>query len=154
MLRESAVYLVEAENGSMDLPVSPGRSRSPGAALRRADLRLYQTARHSYQWAKHERKAHTNLPLRSKLQMWRRGFFAESAAIYDFPRNNPQQYLSDYQHFVRCSRINAWEGLYVRKMGLRSFLLALGFRRAETIALIHQRQILHRPFSEDAHFIP
>ena len=86
--------------------------------------------------------------------MWRRGFFAESAAIYDFPRNNPQQYLSDYQHFVRCSRINAWEGLYVRKMGLRSLLLAMGFRQAETIAFIHQRQILHRPFSEDAHFIP
>ena len=86
--------------------------------------------------------------------MWRRGFFAESAAIYDFPRNNPQQYLSDYQHFVRCSRINAWEGLYVRKLGLRSFLLAMGFRQAETTAYIHQRQILHRPFSEDAHFIP
>jgi hypothetical protein len=138
----------------MELTASPARSGSLGAALRRADLRLYQTARCSYQWAKHERKAHSDLPLKSKLQMWRRGFFAESAAIYDFPRNNPRQYLSDYQHFVRCSRINAWEGLYVRKLGLRSLLLAMGFRQAETIAYIHQRQILHQPFSDTAHYIP
>src|SRR4051812_16419326 len=134
----------------MELPVSTARSRSLGAALRRADLRLYQTARSSYQWAKHERKANTDLPFRRKLEMWRRGFFAESAAIYDFPHNNPRQYLSDYQHFVRCGRINSWEGLYQRKLGLRSVLLAMGFRQAETMAYIHQRQILLCPFADHA----
>ncbi|HEX3244885.1 MAG TPA: hypothetical protein VHX16_05730, partial [Chloroflexota bacterium] len=95
-----------------------------GAALRQADLRFYQTARSSYHWAKHERKARTGLPFQTKLAMWRRGFFAESATIYDFPRNNPAEYLSDFQHFVRCGRINAWEGIYTRKLGLRAILLA------------------------------
>ncbi len=123
------------------------------AALRRADLRLYQTARSSYAWLKHERKARTGLPLGQKFDMWRRGFFAESATIYDLPRNDPAEYLSDYQHFVRCGRINSWEGLYQRKLGLRSVLLAMGFRQAETMAYIHQRQILLAPFAENARYV-
>jgi hypothetical protein len=123
------------------------------AALRRADLRLYQTARSSYAWFKHERKARTGLPLGRKFDMWRRGFFAESATIYDLPRNDPAEYLSDYQHFVRCGRINSWEGLYQRKLGLRSVLLAMGFRQAETMAYIHQRQILLSPFAENARYV-
>jgi hypothetical protein len=130
-----------------------GQSGTVTAALRRADLRLYQTARSSYAWLKHERKARTGLPLGQKLEMWRRGFFAESATIYDLARNNPAEYLSDYQHFVRCGRINSWEGLYQRKLGLRSVLLAMGFRQAETMAYIHQRQILLSPFSDDARYV-
>jgi len=38
---------------------------------------------------KHERKSRTELPLRRKMEMWRRGFFAESATIYDLPPNRP-----------------------------------------------------------------
>jgi hypothetical protein len=124
-----------------------------GAALRQADLRLYQIARSSYHWAKHERKARTGLPFQTKLAMWRRGFFAESATIYDFPRNNPAEYLSDFQHFVRCGRINAWEGIYTRKLGLRAILLAMGFRQPETLAYIHERRILVDPFSDAARYI-
>src|SRR5689334_6229275 len=119
----------QSNNGLLTHSLQPyGRI---GAALRQADLRLYQTARSSYHWAKHERKARTGLPFQTKLSMWRRGFFAESATIYDFPRNNPAEYLSDFQHFVRCGRINAWEGIYTRKLGLRAILLAMGFRQPE-----------------------
>jgi len=137
----------------MGVHASRSAAGSVGVKLRRADLKFYQTARSSYQWAKHERKARVDLPLRRKLEMWRRGFFAESAAIYDFPRNDPNEYLSDFQHFVRCGRINAWEGIYVRKLGLRSLLLAMGFRQAQTIAYVHQRQVLTDPFSEAASYI-
>jgi hypothetical protein len=134
-------------------PAVGSDTRSLGDALRRADLSIYQTARSTYQWAKHERKAELRLPLRKKLAMWRRGFFAESATIYDFPRNNPQDYLSDFQHFVRCARINAWEGIYTHKLGLRAVLLAMGFRQAETIAYIQESRILANPFSPAAHYI-
>ena len=48
--------------------------------------------------------------------MWRRGFFAESATVYDFPNNDPDFYLSDYQHFSVGHRINGWEGLYDHKL--------------------------------------
>src|SRR4051812_38937233 len=114
------------QNGS---PVADGAKSGSlgkvGAALRRADVRFYQTARSSYQWVKHERKARIQLPLRQKMEMWRRGFFAESATIYDLPRNDPSEYLSDFQHFVRCGRINAWEGFYTHKLGLRAMLIAM-----------------------------
>jgi hypothetical protein len=137
----------------MDSSTTFRRRRSLGAVLRRADLRLYQTARSAYQWVKHERKAQLDVPLRQKLEMWRRGFFAESSTIYDFPHNNPSEYLSDFQHFVRCGRINAWEGIYTHKLGLRSVLLAMGFRQAETVAYLHHRQILAQPFSESARHV-
>jgi Sugar-transfer associated ATP-grasp len=87
------------------------------------------------------------------MEMWRRGFFAESATIYDLPRNDPSEYLSDYQHFVRCGRINAWDGFYTHKLGLRSLLLAMGFQQAETAAYIHERRILASPFSESARYV-
>jgi Sugar-transfer associated ATP-grasp len=132
---------------------SAARNGGVATALRKADLKLYQTARSSYQWLKHERKAQIDLPFRQKMEMWRRGFFAESATIYDLPRNDPREYLSDFQHFVRCGRINAWEGFYTHKLGLRSLLLAMGFRQAETLAYIHERRIMADPFSEDAGYI-
>jgi hypothetical protein len=85
--------------------------------------------------------------------MWRRGFFAESATIYDFPRNSPHQYLTDYQHFQMGQRVNAWEGLYDHKLSLRALLLAKGFRQAETLGYIYEGRILAEPFSGQACYI-
>jgi Sugar-transfer associated ATP-grasp len=114
----------------------------------------YQTLQASYRWLKHERKAHTGLPIGRKVEMWRSGFFAESATIYDLPRNDPRDYLSDYQHLMMGQRINAWEGLYDHKLGLRSVLLAKGLRQAETRAFIYEGRILADPFSGGASYIP
>jgi Sugar-transfer associated ATP-grasp len=121
-----------------------------GDAIRRADLQLYQSIRASYHWALHERHTKVRLPLARKLAMWRRGFFADSALIYDLPRNNVEDYLSDFQLVVRCERINAWEGLYNRKLGFRAMLRARGFRQPETLAYIHEHRALADPFSADA----
>jgi putative polysaccharide biosynthesis protein len=113
----------------------------------------YQALQASFRWLKHERKAATGLPLTQKLEMWRRGFFAESATIYDFPRNDPDLYLTDYQHFCMGQRINGWEGLYDHKLGLRALLLAKGFRQAETVAYIYEGRILSDPFSGAARYV-
>jgi hypothetical protein len=113
----------------------------------------YQTLQATFRWLKHEGKAHSGLPLRQKLQMWRRGFFAESATIYDFPHNDPRQYLSDYQHFHMGHRINGWEGLYDHKLGLRALLLAKGFRQAHTVAYLYEGRILVDPFSGAARYV-
>jgi len=86
--------------------------------------------------------------------MWRRGFFAESATVYDFPNNDPDFYLSDYQHFSMGHRINGWEGLYDHKLGLRALLLAKGFRQADTVAYIYEGRILAEPFCGAAGYIP
>ena len=131
------------------LPLSKSYGRL-GDALRRADLQVYQTTSSINSWARHERLAPSVLPLREKLSAWKGGFFAESAAIYDFTVHDHREYLSDYQHLVRCPRINAWEGMYSHRLGLRAFLLAREFRQPETVAFIHHSQCLLHPFSPQA----
>jgi Sugar-transfer associated ATP-grasp len=113
----------------------------------------YQALQARVRWLKHERKAHTSLPFTRKLEMWRRGFFAESAVIYDFPANDPQWYVTDYQHFCMGQRVNGWEGLYDHKLSLRALLLAKGLRQAETVAYIYEGKILVQPFSGGARYI-
>ncbi|MBA3658657.1 MAG: hypothetical protein H0W67_03600 [Gemmatimonadales bacterium] len=130
----------------------PPRGRLAGV-VRRADLYLYQTIRSSAHWLKTERAIKVPLPLGVKLRMWRRGFLSESVALYDLTRNDPADYLTDYQRFVRCPRINTWNGLYDHKMGLRAFLLASGFRQAETLAYLYEGRVLADPFSPDARSI-
>jgi len=49
--------------------------------------------------------------------------------------------------------INGWEGLYDHKLGLRSLLLAKGFRQAETVAYIYEGRILADPFSGAARYV-
>ncbi len=125
-----------------------------GITLKQADQRLYHVVRTIYGWMKYEWKApRTGLPLGRKLDMWRRGFLAQSDTIYDLTRNSPDDYVSDYQHAVRCSRINAWSGFYDHKMVLRSFLMAIGLRQANTVALILDRQILLHPYSGQARYV-
>ena len=125
-----------------------------GSALQTADQKLYQKVRTTHGWMKKEWQApSTGLPLTRKLEMWRRGFFAESDTIYDLARNDPGDYLSDYQHYVRCSRINAWNGFYGHKMVLRSFLLAIGLRQANTVALVLDGRILLHPYDGQASYV-
>jgi hypothetical protein len=125
----------------------------PSALRKLVGTKGYQTLQATFRWLKHERKAHISLPLSRKLEMWRRGFFAESATIYDLPRNDPSLYLTDYQHFHMGQQINGWEGLYDHKLGLRALLLAKGFRQASTLAYIYEGRILSDPFSGAARYV-
>ena len=53
-----------------------------------------------------------------------RGFFAESATIYDSPQNNPDPYLSDYQHFHMGHLINGWAQFWIQRgRGVEAFNL-------------------------------
>jgi hypothetical protein len=99
---------------------------------------------------KHEKNAHTDLALPQKLSAWRRGFFAESAMLYDLSRNDPRDYLSDFARAARCREINPHNEFFNHKLVLRSFLLAMGFRQAETVALLYEGKILSNPFRGDA----
>jgi Sugar-transfer associated ATP-grasp len=125
----------------------------PSTLRKLLGAKRYQTLQATFRWFKHERKAHTNLSLGRKVGMWRRGFFAESATIYDLGRNDPALYLTDYQHFHMGQQINGWEGLYDHKLGLRALLLAKGFRQATTLAYIYEGRILSDPFSGAARYV-
>ncbi|MBA3258238.1 MAG: hypothetical protein H0T68_02080 [Gemmatimonadales bacterium] len=115
-----------------------------------ADRKIFQTAASTVKWLKYELQAPARLPLFRKLGMWRRGFYSRSALIYEFPRNDAREYISDYTHLVRCWRLNAWQAIYDHKLALRAFLLAMGFRQAETVAYIHAGRVLLDPFTPAA----
>src|SRR5215218_9301745 len=133
---------------------SDNRSLQLGTTLKQADRRLYHVVRTTYRWAQREWKGNrTDLPLTRKLDLWRRGFFAESDTIYDLTHNPPDDYISDYQHAVGCSRINGWSGFYDHKMVLRSFLMAIGLRQANTVALVLDRRILLNPYSGEGRYV-
>jgi hypothetical protein len=120
----------------------------PSTLRRMLGTRWYQTLQGSIQWVQHERKASSELPLGRKADMWRRGFFAESAIVYDFPTNDPAHYVSDYQHLWMGQLINAWEGFYDHKLGLRALLLAKGLRQPDTIGYLYEGLILAYPFGD------
>ena len=77
--------------------------------------------------------------------MWRQGFFAESALLYDFPNNDPSEYVTDYRH-LRCESVVAWRWLFKHKLALRAYLLSMGFRQPETVAYFHEGHIIADPF--------
>jgi hypothetical protein len=122
----------------------------PSSLRKLLGVRNYQTLQAIAGWLKHERSARLEIPLRRRLAVWRKGFYAESATLYDLPTNNPDWYLTDYQHLTMGLRINAWEGLYNHKLGLRAFLLAKGLRQPETLAYLYEGHILVHPFSSEA----
>src|SRR3954451_8002543 len=125
----------------------------PSTLRKLVGTRVYQNLKSAYGWLKHERTTPTSLPLSRKLKVWRRGFFAESAALYDLERNDPEEYLSDFMRAARWREINAHNDFFAHKLVLRSFLLAMGFRQAETVALIFQGKIVADPFSRGARHI-
>ncbi|HUR94372.1 MAG TPA: hypothetical protein VMY76_07300, partial [Gemmatimonadales bacterium] len=139
-----------SEHANPEAQFDAGERASPRRrverAFRRADLRLYQTIRSSARLIREERAAKSALPLRTRLSMWRRGFLSDSVVLYDLERNDPRQYVSDYQLYARCNRVNTWNGLFDHKLGLRAFLLAMGFRQAATVAYLCEGQVILDPF--------
>jgi hypothetical protein len=135
------------------LPYFPWTGRvaeAPSVVRRLIGPGLYRSLKTGYGWLKHEKNDRSNLALAQKLGAWRRGFFAESAILYDLPRNDPRDYLSDYARAARCREINPHNEFFNHKLVLRSFLLAMGFRQAETVALLYEGKILSNPFRGDA----
>lgn len=143
-----------ANNGSRTQPQFPRPgSVTEGVFGRLLGPRIYQGLKTGYGWLKHETNARTSLPVSRKLQMWRHGFYAESAMLYDLPRNDPREYLSDYARAARCGEINSHNDFFTHRLVLRSFLLAMGFRQPKTVALLFEGRILSDPFGGDAQHI-
>jgi hypothetical protein len=102
----------------------------------------------TFVWTAREEGRQTPYALLDKLYWWRRGFMAESAALYDFPRNDPAEYVNDYVRRHRCKKINPVPALFDHKLLMRSVLLQNGFRQAETVAVITAGAIQLHPFSD------
>jgi hypothetical protein len=74
---------------------------------------------------------------------------AESASVYDLPRNDPADYVNDYVRRHRCRKINPVPALFDHKLLLRSILLQHGFPQAETVAFIAGGAIQMFPYGAD-----
>lgn len=107
-----------------------------------------------YGMCKEELRAGTPVPLSRKLQLWRRGFLSESAVLYDLSRHDPGEYLSEFVRRSRCRRINGFNDFFLHKLVLRSFLLAMRFPQAETVAIMINGRILVYPFTQHARHVP
>jgi len=137
------------KNGPATIPQFPQPgSVTEGVFTRLLGRRTSRTFKAAYGWLRHEQKNRTILPVSRKLQVWRQGFYAESAILYDLPHNDAGDYLSDYAWASR--EINSYNDYFKHKLVLRSFLLAMGFRQPRTVALLYDGRILNDPFGQDA----
>jgi hypothetical protein len=116
------------------------------AAVQRADARVYEAIRSAYGLLNHEREHARAFPLPMRLRMWRRGFYAESEVVYDFPRNDRRDYVSDYQHRIHGTWVNPFGPFYNHKLMLRTYLLSLGQAQPETVAVIVGDRIVGDPY--------
>jgi hypothetical protein len=96
---------------------------------------------------------HARAPLARKLRWWRHGFRVGSAALYEFPRADPRDYLSDFAALHYLKQLNPGYALFRHKAIRRALLLAAGFPQIETVALVWKRRIVLHPFTPDAHSV-
>jgi hypothetical protein len=100
--------------------------------------RLFWTAR-----AEHHERA----PLAETVRLWRQGFTVDSARIYDFQRNDPRDYLNDYDRRYRARKLNADPAFFDHKVAQRCLLLSAGVPQPETVAIIFQDHVVLHPFT-------
>ena len=67
---------------------------------------LYHTVRGLQGLTAAERESTASRSLRRRLWLWRRGFVSQSDAVYDLDEASYEEYLTDYQRYVRTKRIN------------------------------------------------
>ena len=138
---------------------APTGPASLGARARRLAARVmgsgvYESARSIYRMAQNPEERVARFPLGQKLAAWRQGFAVDSALLYDFARNDPRDYVSDYARLHRCATINPAPQIFDQKLLFRSFLLLRGFKQAETVALASNGDILLDPLSRQARYVP
>lgn len=91
--------------------------------------------------------------LDQKLAAWSRGFRVETAKLYEIDRNDPRDYVNDYQRLHRCLRLNPVPELLDNKLFLRVLLNTRGHAQAETVGLVERGGALMMPVSPDARHV-
>jgi hypothetical protein len=93
-------------------------------------------ALHQIQWATTEELTDRRFTWAEKTSAWRRGFTAESAAMYGFPRADWGDYVSDYIRENIAWLINGAPQLFDQKLVLKHLLITHGFPQPEAFALV------------------
>lgn len=98
---------------------------------------LYHTARGLQGLAAAEYESPSTPSLRRRLWLWRRGFISQSDAVYDLEEATSEDYLSDYQRYVRTKRINGtWSVALSNKLLFHQVLQPFDDRRMGVYGMI------------------
>ena len=132
----------------------PATRRGPLTRSLRALLgpQIYTLVRQA-QWAAGEEIGDRRFGWREKLWAWRRGFLADSAALFELTADNWRDYLPDYARENRAVLVNGVPQLFDQKLMLRALLLHHGFAQAETFALIGRADAQFHPLAPDARLV-
>jgi hypothetical protein len=103
-------------------------------------------------WMAREETARAPFPWREKLRWWPRGFYAESASLYDLSPDDADDYLNDCAH-LRLRKINPVRAFFDHKLLMRVALLQAGFAQAETVAAIGPDVIQLFPLDDRRRFV-
>jgi hypothetical protein len=121
------------------------------ASVRAHGGRVFRLASALYYFWSGERQTSTAISLTRRLAMWRHGFLSVSARLYDFPRNDMRDYISDFTRRTKCRAIgDAHRAFFDHKVAQRAILQAQGVRQPETIAVLADGRALINPFSDTA----
>jgi hypothetical protein len=121
-------------------PIAPVRAAPSAARWKRwvsASLGERRTkALHQLQWATTAELTDRRFTWAEKRSAWRKGFTAESAAMYGFPRTDWGDYVSDYIRENIAWLINGAPQFFDQKLVLKHLLITHGFRQSEAFALV------------------
>jgi Sugar-transfer associated ATP-grasp len=140
-----ATAMTPVQPRAVSTPAPRGVRRVLTAAL---GARGYRALRQA-QWAAVTEYRDARFTWAEKLWAWRRGFLADSALLYDFPRNDWREYLSDYVRENGAATLNPVPQFFDQKLMLRALLLRHGFAQAETFALIGRLDAQLDPLGPD-----
>ena len=140
------------------LPAPWARSAPPKGRLTRSlraalGPRGYALLRRA-QWAAVTELRDPRFTWSEKLWAWRRGFLADSVALFELTEDTWRDYLSDYARENRAVLANGLPQLFDNKLALRTLLLQHGFPQAETFALIGRADAQLRPLHPEARIVP
>ena len=148
-----ALLTMSSRTSSSAVPRDWARNPPPKGAIARLlraaiGARGYTLLRQA-QWAAATELRDPRFSWPEKLWAWRRGFLADSAALFELTEETWRHYLSDYARENRAVLANGLPQLFDNKLALRSILLQHGFAQAETFALIGRADAQLRPLSPE-----
>ncbi len=113
-------------------------------------IRLWTARRQIRSLYRKEQKSPVSTTFQQKLQFWKHGFLSESAAIYDRPANELDEYLSDFARYTRTPFINGRYSEFLNnKILFEQFFGAL-IEVPKNFGMVHQGKFL--PFKNGTGF--
>jgi hypothetical protein len=105
------------------------------------------------QWAAASELRDRRFTWREKVWAWRRGFLADSAALFELTPDTFHEYLNDYVRENRAVLLNGLPHVFDHKLVLRALMLRHGFAQADTVALIARADAQLHPLGPDAQLL-